>query len=43
MVNKVAKRLGMDLNVKLTWIMQGEGAKYLGVLVGFHFFAYVQF
>jgi len=37
MVNKITKGLGMGLNVRLKWIMQGEGAKYLGVLVGFHF------
>jgi hypothetical protein len=37
MVNKVAKRLGMGLNVRLRWIMQREGVKYLGVLVGSHF------
>lgn len=37
MVNKVAKRLGMGLNVRLKWIMQGEAIKSLGVLVGSHF------
>jgi hypothetical protein len=36
MVDKVAKGLGMGLNVRLKWIMQGEG-KYLGVLGGSHF------
>jgi hypothetical protein len=37
MVNKVAKGLGMGLNVTLKWIMQREGAKYLGVLEGSYF------
>jgi len=37
MVSKITKGFGMGVNVRLKWIMQGEGAKYLGVLEGSHF------